>query len=547
MGSIHQVINAHQSEILNMWTQAARERPLARELTARELASTMPAFLAAIGTNGAADGHLSDEQRALVQHHLASRLRSGFDLHEILTEFATLGRCALRCLRRHHAATAGDVDEMFAELVLTAVEVTRIFDDQRIADEQALQRSIRRLQEIATDGVGLHEDGEPLRQRLREMLAVVMEAMAADTAALLLLDAKSHQLIMSASTGVADEKLEQYANSDDAATFAGKIASIEGEAIAVDDAATTELAVTDTLRTSGIHSLLGIRLSAHHSLRGVVYIGIREQRRFSPDEVKRLEKLGDALTLHLENARLYGALRAKMEEARIVAARSQRFASALLHELKGPLATASDDLRQLRDLDPGGPVAALGAKVLRTIESVHRTVDDLLDAHQIRAGRRLALVLADCELTAIARGVIDELRQRYVDRFIVRADQPVQGVWDAAELARALRHLLINAVEHGDADAPIFVLIRGGASGAELAVVNAGPPISEAQQAQLFSPFAMPRASNKGRHHGWGLGLTLVWGCAEAHGGRVEVKSAPGRGTVFVLALPYDARPYADS
>src|SRR5439155_23873559 len=127
-------------------------------------------------------------------------------------------------------------------------------------------------------------------------------------------------------------------------------ASVEAEAIAVSDAETTELEVTDTLRRSGIHSLLGIRLSARHSLRGVVYIGIRERRSFSASEVRRLEGLGDALTVHLENARLYGTLRAKIEEARIAAELSERFASALLEELKGPLTSACADARQLLEL-----------------------------------------------------------------------------------------------------------------------------------------------------------------------------------------------------
>jgi signal transduction histidine kinase len=114
-------------------------------------------------------------------------------------------------------------------------------------------------------------------------------------------------------------------------------------------------------------------------------------------------------------------------------------------------------------------------------------------------------------------------------------------------LGRALRHLVANAVEHGDDDAPIFVIVRGGATGAELAVHNAGPAITPARQAHLFAPFSQPHPPGRGRHHhGWGLGLTLVWGCAEAHGGRVQVRSVRGRGTTFVLALPNDARPYAD-
>ena len=81
---------------------------------------------------------------------------------------------------------------------------------------------------------------------------------------------------------------------------------------------------------------------------------------------------------------------------------------------------------------------------------------------------------------------------------------------------------------------------------ADLSVHNEGPAISREDQAQLVKPFSLPR-SGRGTPRGWGLGLTLVWGCVEAHGGRLEIESEPSKGTTFKLTLPFDARPYADS
>lgn len=79
---------------------------------------------------------------------------------------------------------------------------------------------------------------------------------------------------------------------------------------------------------------------------------------------------------------------------------------------------------------------------------------------------------------------------------------------------------------------------------AAVAVHNEGPPIAPEDQARLFAPFVRTRAAVAGGQRGWGLGLTFVHGCAEAHGGRVTLESSAERGTTFTLELPLDARSY---
>jgi signal transduction histidine kinase len=550
MGSIHEVIQSHHSEILGMWTEAARQRASARGLTAHELTGTMPAFLAALGDQEAAEpAQLSDGQRDLIAHHLSGRLRHGFELNEILTEFAALGRCVFRCLRRDSVGDSFEVGEVFAALVLTAVEVTKIFNEQMLEDEQALKRSVRLLRAIASDNAGLHDEGEALHEGLRQMLEVVREAMSADAVAWLLLDARTRRVIVSAATGGAEEALEEYLRSTDVAIFAARETRSSGdpEAFAVGDVDTVELEPSDRLRRGGVGSLLAMRLAARHSLRGILYVAAPQQHRFSASEVRRLESLGDVLREHFEQAHVHAALRGKLEAARRATERSERFESSFLHALDRLLAEACADARRLLVGGVADPMA-FGLALLRNLETTRGTVTDLLDARRIRRGARLALALGDCDLVDLARAVVDEQQQRYGDRFIVHADRAVRGIWDGRQLAPALKQLLANAVEHGDRAAPIFVLVSGRTTGAELSVHNAGSSITPERQAHLFAPFAQPHSPGLGRHHhGWGVGLTLVWGCAEAHGGRVQVQSAPGKGTTFVLALPSDARAYADA
>jgi signal transduction histidine kinase len=75
-------------------------------------------------------------------------------------------------------------------------------------------------------------------------------------------------------------------------------------------------------------------------------------------------------------------------------------------------------------------------------------------------------------------------------------------------------------------------------------VHNEGKPIPTEEQAALFRPFGRAARAVASGQRGWGLGLTLVKGVAEAHGGEVHLESEPGRGTTFTVALPLDARPF---
>jgi signal transduction histidine kinase len=537
MGTIGDVIARHHSEIVRMWVHTAQRSPSARELSGAEVASTIPAYLSLLADGDPAQ--LSDEQRRLVEHHMSSRLRNGFNLNEILTEYASLARYVFELMEKYEAPLAESA-RLASELLTTSQEVTKIFNEQLLEDEQPLKRYLRLLQNVASDAVGFHEHALSVRERLTRALELVMEAMEAHTAALLLFDPKSGELIMSAATGDAHEHLAAHVSAHDLASFAGKIAAAEGEPVALADAATSELGVTDTLRASGIHSLLGVRLSAHHLLRGVLYVGIRQKRSFTASEVRRLESLGETLTIHLDNARLYATLRETITQGAVSDEMSKRFVSLLMHDLKVPLTAARAAAQRISD--GGSPAEAVS--IAQELDRMQGMIEDLLDAHRLRGGARLKLRIGECDLAAVAAGVVGEQRLLHGERFVLRVKDRVRGMWDGDQLRRALSCLIANALKHGDAKAPVSISISGGSDEATLAVHNAGRAISPDDQARLFRPFSRDRLmANK---PGWGLGLTLVWGCAEAHGGHVDVKSAPDAGTTFTLCIPWDARPYAD-
>jgi signal transduction histidine kinase len=550
VSSVGEIIGRHHDEILHLWAEGAGRAAFAEGLSPPELVSMMPDYLASLGRDAQVEAvQLTGTQQALIERHLSSRLRQGFVLNEVVTEFAILGRCVSRILDAEPARdrpAAGDVARLFCELNAAVAAVTRIFNDHILEDQKRDRRYNQLLQRIASEAMGTTAHAVPMRKLLNEALTVVMAAMGAQTAALLLFDADSNRLIVSASTGVADDELEQYVSSLDASTFAGKVASSDEGTTFVTDAEATQLRVSEALRQSGVHSLLGVRLAAGYLLRGVLYVGLQEQREFSAGEVRRIEDLGTSLTMHLDNARLHAALADKLQEVAREGELREQFVSVLMHDLTGPLEAARANAERLRTPSVVSDPELVARDVVRDLERMEWMVRGLLDVHRIRAGHRLPLQLADCDLGAIAREAVEELRATHGDRFLLDVGRGVRGVWSAEQLRRAIWNLAVNGIEHGAAGRPVAISVTGVATGAEVAVHNEGPEIPPDVQAELFHPFSLPGSAVHGPRSGWGLGLTFVWGCAEAHGGQVVAESLAGKGTTFRLRLPGDARPYAD-
>lgn len=224
-----------------------------------------------------------------------------------------------------------------------------------------------------------------------------------------------------------------------------------------------------------------------------------------------------------------------------------RFVSLLAHDLRGPLGAAMLSLHRIlrapHELDERRD---LGMRLKRNLERIDRMVHDLLDASRIQAGQPLLLRVAECDLGSIAHEVVDDLNNIHGDRVLLKAEDDVRGFWSAEELRRATWNLATNAIKYGAANAPVTVTVGRAQGRAHVAVHNLGNPISLDDQRRIFEPFSRAPSSDPGRPLGWGLGLTLVRGCAEAHGGKVRLESDAERGTTFVIEVPMDTRP-ADS
>ncbi|MFF9071668.1 ATP-binding protein [Streptomyces sp. NPDC014735] len=186
--------------------------------------------------------------------------------------------------------------------------------------------------------------------------------------------------------------------------------------------------------------------------------------------------------------------------------------------------------------------------MLETVDAdagrVTRLIAELLDISRIDSGR-LELRRQPVDLSAAVERHVQALtaKGQDPDRFLVRTCQPVPGVWaDPDKVDQVLGNLLENAVRHGEGTVTIEVApapADDDEKGTAVTVSDEGPGIPEESMSRVFTRFW--RGSKRG---GTGLGLYIVKGIVQAHGGTITVGRGPGGGAEFRFVLPVSTPAY---
>lgn len=218
----------------------------------------------------------------------------------------------------------------------------------------------------------------------------------------------------------------------------------------------------------------------------------------------------------------------------------KKFIDTLTHDLKNPISGAKMSAQLILKRAENAPeFIELSSKIVRAMNRLTIMIDDLLDAGRVRAGEQLALQFVECDLSEVVRETVEEMTFVHGDRFVFDAKETHAGKWGCDGLRRALENLMGNAVKYGSKDTPIRVELSKGESGVEISVHNLGTPIAADEIPRMFELYRRSKSVEGSGVSGWGLGLTLVKGVTDAHKGRVRVESDAGKGTSFILEIPF--------
>ncbi|WP_434421900.1 PAS domain S-box protein [Nannocystis pusilla] len=177
------------------------------------------------------------------------------------------------------------------------------------------------------------------------------------------------------------------------------------------------------------------------------------------------------------------------------------------------------------------------AVIKRSAEATEHLIRDLLDASRVESGT-LAIERSRVEFAALFRGVFELMQPRAAELGIVLdyvAEDSLEVSGDHSRLMQVLLNLLDNALKFTRPPGRVSLQARRSGGAVEIAVEDTGCGIDAEALPHVFDRYwQAERASRAGA----GLGLTIAKGIVEAHGGRIWVESAPGRGTVFRFTIP---------
>ena len=284
--------------------------------------------------------------------------------------------------------------------------------------------------------------------------------------------------------------------------------------------------------------LLVLPLLARGRMLGVLALARNASRPLGAADRALAEDLVSRAAIALDNSRLYQNIQ---ENDR----RKDEFLAMLAHELRNPLAPVRNAVEILRRL---GTDHADSSSVLdminRQIAYMTRLIEDLLDVSRLSRGK-IQLRKERLDLVALVRTTAEDYRatlaQSGLNLQIELPEEPISVEGDATRLAQVVGNALQNAHKFTDTGGRIWVRLQSCIphGTATLTIRDTGIGMEKDMLRRAFEAFSQADRSLDRTRGGLGLGLTLVKGLIEMHGGVVGIASeGPGKGTILTIKLP---------
>ncbi|MBI5546490.1 MAG: PAS domain S-box protein [Deltaproteobacteria bacterium] len=290
-----------------------------------------------------------------------------------------------------------------------------------------------------------------------------------------------------------------------------------------------------------LRGLLGARLVDRQGRSsGMILVTDKEHGDFTAEDESLLRQLATLASLAAQHV-----------EARICLEEADRsknqFLAMLSHELRNPLAPIRNSLYILDRSAPGGEQARRAQTVIdRQVNHLTRLVDDLLDVTRISRGK-VQLQRERLDVGDVARRAVEDHRSSFTKgRLELQVTIPDAPVWidgDRTRVAQVIGNLLQNSAKFTEPGGRVVVSLEGnlGLQEAIIRVRDTGAGIAPEMLPRIFQPFTQADTTLDRSKGGLGLGLALVKGLVEMHGGTVSVESGGlGKGAEFTIRFPLE-------
>lgn len=390
-----------------------------------------------------------------------------------------------------------------------------------------------------------------LRAILAALLGAARDALHSEASSLLLVEEATGDLVFEVALGGRGEKVKEL-RLKRGQGIAGWVAE-HGEPLCILDVTQDPRFLTQVDATTGFvtKSILCVPLRLKGATIGVIEVmNKRGARPYDQEDQRLLQAIASQAAVAIENAKLYQRVSRQLADLKRLEQVKDDLTQLVVHDLKTPLTSIVLNLDML-----GAPEGSEGAKWVRHVGDAKRScrslmtlVANLLDISSMEEGKlrltREPLVLADLAASVVGEFQVQAEEEKIGVRAEVPPDLPPIRA-DADLLRRVLANLLSNALKHSPPETSIQVraALADGGGAVQVDVVDEGEGIPEAYHQKIFEKFGQVETARPGPRLNKGLGLTFCKLAVEAHGGRIWVQSAVGRGSTFSFTIPLEAGP----
>jgi PAS domain S-box-containing protein len=404
---------------------------------------------------------------------------------------------------------------------------------ERLSEEL---RAMRRLHQISVRPISADEQPEEI---LGEILAAALELTGRDRGAIQLVDGELLRVVASRNFSAPFAEAVRLVARD--RNMPSALAWREGRRVAVSDLETDPVfggtAAARLLLGEGIRAVQSTPLvSRAGQVVGLLTTHAASVHHWSDREMRLLDLLSREAADILERAQADAQLRDADR-------RKDEFLAILAHELRNPLAPIRYAVSVARE--PGSNEAhrrRAESVIERQVAHMGRLLDDLLDVSRIARGK-VTLKREHVRLRAIAAAALEaarplcEAKQHHFHVRWAEGDTIVDA--DPVRLTQILTNLLNNAAKYTEPGGRIELAFVVEGRDLALSVTDNGIGISPEVRPRLFTLFSQAQGAAQRAEGGLGIGLALVKGFVELHGGTVALDANPaGKGSVFRVLLP---------
>ena len=336
---------------------------------------------------------------------------------------------------------------------------------------------------------------------------------------------------------------------------------LTGELVYEPDLTGLDFDLPRRLVAGGLNSAVLAPLVLDGEVFGVILVAHPQSHAFSSGDCEFLHQLSEHAALAAHQARLYDDLQQAYEQlqrSQQVVLQQERLralgemASGVAHDINNAISPVALYIESLLDTEPG-----LSERARRYLQVIQRSIDDV--THTVMRMREFSRErdpeagLTAVQFNTLVPQVLELTRARWRDMpqqagIVIGVDADLQPDLPAVmttegEIREALTNLVLNAVDAMPQGGRLVVRTEScvnadGLPEVALAVGDTGVGMSEETRRRCLEPFY----TTKGER-GTGLGLAMVYGTLQRHGGRIEIDSTPDRGTTVRLLFPVQVPP----